>query len=62
MGLTVLTPKQAALYFGTERPSRHDVERADAFWEDIGRGEGVCVTLYDGDHPSALFFAGYSFD
>lgn len=61
-GLTVLTPEQTARYFGTERPSRHDVERAGTFWEDIGRGEGVCVTLYDGDRPSALFFAGYSFD
>jgi hypothetical protein len=62
MGVTVLTPAQTAQYFGTERPTRRDVERADDFWEDIGRGEAVCVTLYDGDRPAELFFAGYSFD
>jgi hypothetical protein len=61
-GVTVVTPAQAARYFGTERPSRADVERADAFWDDIGRGEARCVVVYDGDRPSALFFAGYSFD
>ena len=33
-----------------------------AFWEDIGRGEAVCVTTYEGGRPSELFFAGYSFD
>jgi hypothetical protein len=61
-GVTVLTPAQAARYFGTERPSRADVERATEFWDDIGRGEAICVVLYDGDRPSELYFAGYSFD
>ena len=61
-GVTVLSPADAKQYFGTERPSRADVERADQFWEDIGRGEAVCVVLYNGDRPSELYFAGYSFD
>ena len=61
-GVTVLTPAQAVRYFGTERPTRADVERADELWEDIGRGEAVCVVLYNGGRPSALYFAGYSFD
>ena len=61
-GVTVLSPALAKQYFGTERPSRTDVERADQFWEDIGRGEAVCVVLYTGDRPSELYFAGYSFD
>jgi hypothetical protein len=61
-GVTVLTAAQTAGYFGTERPTRRDVEGVDAFWEAIGRGEAVCVTLYDGDCPVELFFAGYSFD
>ena len=47
---------------GPERPTRADVERAEDFWEGIGRGEAICVTLYDGGRPSGLFFAGYSFD
>ena len=61
-GVTMLSPADARQYFGTERPSRVDVERADQFWEDIGRGEAVCVVLYNGDRPSELYFAGYSFD
>lgn len=61
-GVTVLTPAKAKQYFGTERPARADIERADQFWDDIGRGEAVCVVLYSGDRPSELYFAGISFD
>ena len=61
-GVTVLTAAEAKEYFGTERPTRADVEQADEFWDDIGRGEAVCVVLYSGDRPSELYFAGYSFD
>jgi len=61
-GVTVLTPAEAKQYFGTERPTRADVEKADQFWDDIGRGEAVCVVLYNGDRPSELYFAGISFD
>ena len=62
MGLTVLAPADVKQYFGTERPTRADVEQADDFWEDIGRGEAVCVVLYNGNRPSELYFAGCSFD
>ena len=61
-GVTVLSPAEAKQYFGTERPTRADIERADQFWDDIGRGESVCVVLYSGDRPSELYFAGISFD
>jgi len=61
-GVTVLTPVEAKQYFGSERPTRADIERADRFWDDIGRGEAVCVVLYSGDRPSELYFAGISFD
>ena len=61
-GVTVLTPAEAKQYFGTERPTRADVEKADQFWDDIGRGEAVCVVLYNGDRPSELYLAGISFD
>jgi hypothetical protein len=52
--VTVLAAAEAKRYFGTERPSRADVEQAEDFWEDIGRGEAVCVVLYSGDRPSEL--------
>ncbi len=32
------------------------------FWEDIERGMARYIILYDGDKPTELFFAGYSFD
>ena len=61
-GVTVITPAEPTLYFGTDRPTRADVVKADQFWDDIGRGEAVCVVLYNGDRPSELYFAGISFD
>ena len=61
-GVTVLTPAEAKQYFGTERPTRADIEHSDQFWDDIGRGEAVCVVLYRGDRPLELYFAGISFD
>jgi len=60
--VTLLTPEQTVQYFGTDRPTRREVDRASEFWEDIGRGEAICVTLYEDGRPSGLFFAGYSFD
>jgi len=61
-GVTVLSPAEAPQYFGTERPTRADVDQADEFWDEIGRGEAICVVLYSGDRPSELYFAGCSFD
>ena len=61
-GVTLLAAADARRYFGTERPTRADVDQAEDFWEDIGRGEAVCVVLYNGERPSELYFAGYSFD
>ena len=60
--VTVLAPAEAQQYFGTERPTRADVDQADEFWDDIGRGEAICVVLWSGDRPSELYFAGCSFD
>src|SRR3954469_14259993 len=45
--VTPLPPAEAKKYFGTERPTRADVEQADEFWDDIGRGEAVCVVLLE---------------
>lgn len=48
--------------FGTTRPTRAMVEEADDFWEDIERGQGICIVLYKDDRPDEIFFAGYSYD
>ena len=51
--------------FGTERPTREMIEGddvADEFFERLERGKGVYVIVYEGEQPSEIFFAGYSFD
>ncbi len=49
-------------FFGTTRPTREMVEENDEFWESLERGQGIYVVLYKDDHPSEIYFAGYSFD
>ena len=48
--------------YGTTRPTREMVEPDCEFAGDLERGQGVYIVLYRGDTPSALLFAGYSFD
>jgi hypothetical protein len=49
-------------YFGTRKPTRAMVEESYDIWEDIDRGTARYIIVYDGDEPTELFFAGYSFD
>jgi hypothetical protein len=49
-------------FFGTTKPSAEDVEDCDELFEQIERGQGLYVIVYDGDRPSQVFFAGYSYD
>ena len=48
-------------WFGTAKPPLDMVEDGE-FWDDIERGCGIYIVIYDGDRPEHLFFAGYSFD
>jgi hypothetical protein len=50
-------------YFGTTRPNSDEVEEAvwDVF-EEINRGTGIYIVIYNDDMPTKIFFAGYSFD
>ncbi len=38
------------------------VEESEELFEDMERGQGVYVVVYDDDEPSEIFFGGYSFD
>lgn len=49
-------------YFGSERPTRAEVESADEFWEGLERGQARYAVVYENGQPAELFFAGYSFD
>ena len=48
--------------FGTERPTREMVEGGEELYDMLERGQGVYVIVYEGERPSEIFFAGYSFD
>jgi hypothetical protein len=48
--------------YGTDRPTRAMLEHNMDFLEDVACGQGVYVVLYEGERPSEIFFAGYSFD
>lgn len=48
--------------FGSERPTHDVVESSDALFEELERGQGVYVVVYDDNRPVEIFFAGYSFD
>jgi hypothetical protein len=65
-GVVVPLPSDELLdLFGTERPTREMIEGdevADEFFERLERGKGVYVIVYEGEQPSEIFFAGYSFD
>lgn len=56
-----LSPEQLEELYGTTQPTREMVENL-AFLEDIERGTGVYVIVYDNGKPSEICFAGYSFD
>lgn len=57
-----LPPPRLEQLFGTAQPTRAMVEANHAFFEDIVRGHGIYIVIYDQDQPSEIFFAGYSFD
>lgn len=56
------SPAELRNYFGSERPSRADIEAADDFWEDLERGHARYAIVYEGDKPTEIYFAGYSYD
>ena len=53
---------QLVQLFGTAQPTRAMVEANDDYFEDIGRGQGRYIILYQDGQPSEIAFAGYSFD
>jgi hypothetical protein len=57
-----LSPEELERYFGTQKPTEVMVRDSHDYWEDIERGMARYVTLYDGDDPKGIYFAGYSFD
>ena len=49
-------------FFGTTKPTAEDLEDCDVLFEQLERGQGRYVVVYDNDRPAQVFFAGYSYD
>ena len=49
-------------FFGTTKPTAENVEDCDELFDEIERGQGVYLVVYENDKPSQYFFAGYSYD
>jgi len=56
------SPGELKNYFGTDRPTRADVEQSEEYWEDLERGQARYAVVYASNAPSEIYFAGYSFD
>ena len=57
-----LTQEELEEYFGTPRPTVEAIEGNEEFWESLNRGMARYVIIYEGEVPTKIFFAGYSFD
>jgi hypothetical protein len=63
-GVAVALPTDAIVdIFDTERPTRTAVEaQLGDIFHYIDRGECVYLVTYEGDRPTDILFAGYSYD
>ena len=57
-----LPPSELMRLFGTDTPTLAQIEGKIDLYEDIGRGEAICVTAYQDGQPSEIYFGGLSFD
>lgn len=58
----ILSKVELFKYFGTDKPDEQTIQHNTIFFNDIERGKGFCITVYENDKPKDLFFVGYSFD
>lgn len=57
-----LAPERLLELYGTEKPSRSMVVNDTEIYSWLDRGIGSYVIVYDGETPTEIYFAGYSFD
>lgn len=62
-GVVVRFPNEQLIeLYGTDKPTREMVEQNLDFLDDIERGQGIYFVTYQGEEPSEIVFAGYSYD
>lgn len=57
-----LSDAELLKYFGTTKPSAEIIQMNSGFFNDIERGKGLCIVVFENEIPLDLFFVGYSFD
>ena len=57
-----LSAERLVELYGTERPSRQTVLGDSEIYSWLDRGIGSFVVVYEGETPTEIYFAGYSFD
>jgi hypothetical protein len=62
-GVAVPLPPEILMeLYDTRQPTRKMIEQNMEFLDSIERGQGVYVIVYEGESPSEIFFAGFSYD
>ncbi len=57
-----LNPEKIAQLFGTDKPTREQIEATTEQWNDIGRGRAIYVIVYKNKTAAEIYFAGMSYD
>ena len=57
-----LSPERLVQLYGTEKPTRELVLSNYEIYSWLDRGIGAYVIVYEGETPTEIYFAGYSFD
>lgn len=55
-------PKRLQELYGTEKPTRSNIEGNMDFFEEIERGGGIYIIVYENAQPTEILFAGMSYD
>lgn len=58
----LLSQDELIEYFGTTQPSQQVVDNCDDLFDELDRGKGLCIPIYDDGKAVELYFIGYSFD
>lgn len=56
------TAEEMRAFFGSETPTRADIEQAEEHWDALERGQARFAIVHSDGKPTEIYFAGYSFD
>lgn len=57
-----LSEQELNKYFKTTKPTHDDVTGTEKYFDDLLRGEGIYIIIYQDEEPKEICFAGLSYD